>query len=141
MRRILFGLFVIGSGLTLCGCGRSDSLYSVRGKIRYRGEPAVGALITFVPQDTFRRTREPMAQAVVSEDGSFELAGPSGPGARPGEYVVLVEWKEGAGKTRGRSPALNAPDRLKKKYLNPDKPLLKATIEAKSNDLPPFEIE
>ena len=54
---------------------------------------------------------------------------------------MLVEWKEGAGRAKGRSPALSAPDRLKKRYLDPNKPLLTATVEAKKNVLPPFEVK
>jgi hypothetical protein len=81
-----------------------------------------------------------MPQGTVQDDGTFTLASPAGKGVPPGEYVVLVEWKEGAGKVKGRAPALGAPDRLKKKYLDPNHPLLTATVDGKTRSLPPFEL-
>jgi hypothetical protein len=123
------------------GCGNSSGVYPVSGKVLYRGEPAVGATVTFLRKGVTDRMQEQTPQGVVADDGTFSLAGPVGAGAQPGEYAVLVEWKEGAGKLKGRSPGLNAPDRLKKRYLNPDKPLLTATVEAKKNILPVFELQ
>src|SRR5262245_44874953 len=128
--------------LTAClaslGCGNGNGLYPVSGKVLHQGQPAVGATVTFVRRGGEPRN-EPTPQGVVGEDGTFALAGPAGNGASPGDYAVLVEWKEGAGKARGRAPALNAPDRLKRRYLDATRPLLKATVEAKPNRLPTFE--
>jgi hypothetical protein len=126
--------------LTCAGCGNSNGQFPVTGKVLQNGQPAVGATVTFLRKDADRRTESPV-QGVVAEDGSFTLAGPRGPGALPGEYVVLVEWKEGAGKTKGRAPALSAPDRFKGRYLDPYKPLLTAKIEPAANNLPPFELQ
>jgi hypothetical protein len=126
--------------LCCASCGDSAGLYPVSGKVLCRGEPAVGATVTFVRKDSADPFNEPTPQGVVQEDGSFTLAGPRGPGAPPGEYVVLVEWKEGAGNMRGRSPGLGAPDRLKKRYLDPHKPLLTATVEPTTNVLAAFEV-
>jgi hypothetical protein len=112
----------------------------VSGTVLYRGEPAAGATVTFVRKGVTNRMKEQTPQGVVGDDGSFSLASPAGDGAQPGDYAVLVEWKEGASKGKGRSPGLNAPDRLKKRYLDPNKPLLTATVEAKKNNLAPFEL-
>ncbi len=122
-------------------CGSSSGLYPVTGKVLFNGEPAVGATVAFLRKDSADPFKDSTPQGIVEEDGTFTLAGSAGEGAAPGEYVVLVEWKEGAGSQRGRAPALNAPDRLKKKYLDPKQPLLTATVEAKSNTLPPFEVK
>ena len=138
VRRFIVVLAAVGFVLA-AGCG-SGGLYPVTGKVLCNGQPAVGATVAFVRKDTVNRLDEQTPQGVVQEDGTFSLAGPSGKGVAPGEYVVLIEWKEGAGKARGRAPALNAPDRLKRKYLDPNKPLLTATVAAKSNHLPPFEV-
>jgi hypothetical protein len=135
---------VVGLGVVstlVIGCGNSAGLYPVSGKVTYQGEPAVGATVMFVRKGAADPLKEVTPQGVVGEDGMFTLSGPRGNGAVPGEYAVLIEWKEGAGKTKGRAPALNAPDRLKKKYLDPQKPLLTVTVEAKSNSLPPFELK
>jgi hypothetical protein len=122
------------------GCGDSSGTYPVNGKVLYHGEPAVGATVAFVRKGVSDRMHEQTPQGVVGEDGTFSLASPLGEGASPGNYAVLVEWKVGAGKTKGRSPGLSAPDRLKRRYLDPARPLLNATVEAKTNTLPPFEL-
>jgi hypothetical protein len=131
-------VFAVALACAACGSG---GLYPVKGSVTHKGQPAAGATVTFLKKSQTSGTREAVAQGVVGEDGTFELFGPAGKGAPPGEYVVLVEWKEGAGRARGRAPALNAPDRLKKRYLDADRPLLTASIEAKTNKLPPFEVE
>jgi hypothetical protein len=53
---------------------------------------------------------------------------------------VLIEWKEGAGKARGRSPGLNAPDRFRGRYMNPNKPAFEVEVKSAKNRLPPFEL-
>jgi hypothetical protein len=126
--------------LAVLGCGHANGPFPVTGKVLYKGEPAVGATVTFLRKEA-DRSRESPVQGVVRDDGSFTLAGPGGPGALPGEYVVLVEWKEGAGKMKGRAPALSAPDRLKGRYLDPNNPVLTAKIEPAANELPPFELQ
>jgi hypothetical protein len=131
---------IFGLALGCAGCG-SGGLYPVSGSVTHQGQPAVGATVTFLPKGQTDRSGAAVAQGVVSEDGTFQLASPAGKGLKPGEYVVLVEWKEGAGRAQGRAPALNAPDRLKKRYLDPARPLLTATVEAKTNKLPPFEVQ
>jgi hypothetical protein len=139
MRRLFVPLFAL---VALCcgACGNGAGLYPVDGKVLFGGSPAAGATVTFVRKGG-DPARESPPQGVVKEDGTFTLTGPAGPGATPGDYAVLVEWKEGAGKTRGRAPALSAPDRLKKRYLDPGRPLLTATVEAKTNTLPAFELK
>jgi hypothetical protein len=132
---------VTAACLAACaGCGNSSGQYPVSGKVLHDGQPAAGATVTFIRKgvDPFK---EPTPQGTVGDDGTFILTGPGGAGAAPGDYVVLVEWKEGAGAKRGRAPALGAPDRLKTKYLDPNKPQLTATVEPKSNSLPPFEVK
>jgi hypothetical protein len=135
--RVVFTAVIAACVAASAGCG-SNGRHPVSGKVLYNGQPAVGASVTFVRKGA--GTYHEAAQGIVQDDGTFTLAGPTGKGAPPGEYIVLVEWKEGAGKVKGRSPGLNAPDRLKKRYLDPIKPLLTATVETKTNQLPPFEL-
>jgi hypothetical protein len=138
----LIGLTVATVGVLTCaGCGNDTGLYPVSGKVLYKGQPAAGATVYFRHKGATESLHEQTPQGVVAEDGTFTLAGPAGHGALPGEYVVLVEWKDGAGKRKGRSPALNAPDRLKHRYLDPAKPLLQAEVKATTNQLPPFELQ
>jgi hypothetical protein len=132
---------VAGCALTSASCRPANGLYPVRGQVLFEGKPAAGATVWFLRKGATDPYQESTPQGVVQEDGSFTLAGPSGAGAAPGEYVVLVEWKEGAEKKRGRSPGLNAPDRLKGRYLNPRQPLLTATVASANNALPAFELK
>jgi hypothetical protein len=132
---------LVGWTFACSGCGNSSGIYPVSGKVLYHGVPAVGATVTFVRKGATERMQEQTPQGVVHDDGTFSLASPVGAGAPPGEYAVLVEWKVGAGKIKGRSPGLNAPDRLKRRYLDPAHPLLTATVEAKTNSLTPFELQ
>jgi hypothetical protein len=127
--------------LTCSSCGNQAGLYPVSGKVLFQGEPAVGATVTFVRRGSADPLHDPTPQGIVRQNGTFTLIGPAGEGAPPGDYIVLVEWKEGAGKARGRAPGLSAPDRLKRRYLDPKRPLLTATVDPKSNTLPPFELK
>ena len=141
MTKKFLALALAAWAISCTSCGNSAGLYPVAGSVTYRGGPAVGASVTFVKKGAADPAHDPTAQGTVEEDGSFTLTGPAGAGLPPGEYAVLVEWKEGAGKKKGRSPGLSAPDRLKHKYLDSVKPLLSATVEAKSNRLAPFELQ
>lgn len=138
--RSLVVLLVAAALAVSGGCGKRGDLFPVTGKVLYKGAPAAGATVTFVRKGSGDRLKERVPQGVVKDDGTFSLAGPLGAGAQPGEYAVLIEWKEGAGKVAGRSPGLSAPDRLGRRYLNPEKPLVTTTVEKKSNALPAFEL-
>jgi hypothetical protein len=127
----IFGLVLIVTAC-LSGCGDSNGLYPVRGKVLYKGEPAVGAAVYFHRKDAADPPQEQTPQGIVGKDGAFELAGANGKGALPGDYIVLIEWKDG---TRSK-----APDRLKGKYLDLKNPSFTAQVKPTSNDLPAFEI-
>ena len=128
--------FIFGSVLivTAClsGCGHSNGLYPVRGKVLYKGEPAVGAAVYFHRKDAADRLREQTLQGIVQQDGAFELAGAKGKGAIPGDYIVLIEWKEG--------PGIKTPDRFKGKYFHLKNPRFTAQVKPAKNELPAFEI-
>jgi hypothetical protein len=138
------------------GCGESNGLYPVRGRVEYKGEPAAGATVSFFPKDAAVAAKGLVPKAEVESDGSFRLAsGDLGEGAEPGRYAVLVEWREGplrthrldtaksVGKAAAREgkPLLIADDRLKGRYFDIAHPRLDAEVKAGRNDLPPFVIE
>jgi hypothetical protein len=119
-------------------CGNKNNIYPVSGKVMYKGSPASGATVFFCRKggDTMN---DHMIMGIVQGDGSFELVcGSMGKGAPPGQYNVLIEWKQVSGQRKG-SPQ-HGPDKFKGRYADPKHPLLRATVEAKTNDLPPFEL-
>lgn len=144
MRHFLFvGLALAGGILAASGCGGSNGVYPVSGKVLYKGDPATGATVYFHrkgDKGDGDRLREHIPQGIVGEDGSFTLASPAGAGAVPGEYAVLIEWKEGAGTLRGRGPGLDARDRFRGRYLNVQNPQFTAEVKAEKNRLAPFEL-
>ena len=141
MGKIVFSLMTAATlALSSAGCGNSNGLYPVSGKVLYKGEPAKGAAVYFHRKKGTDPPQTHTPQGVVQEDGTFTLASPIGNGALPGEYVVLIEWKKGAGKVRGRSPALTTPDRLRGGYMNPNRSPFQVEVKTKHNHLPPFEL-
>jgi hypothetical protein len=144
MNRALW--FVIA--LTCGACGGSNRLYPVQGKVLYRGEPAVGAVVTFHRSDTGDTAPDQVAQGVVGKDGTFRLltAG-RGEGAAAGAYDVLVEWTAGlpagplSARGRGGAGGRKGTDVLKGRYADRARPLLHAEVKRGHNDLPPFELK
>src|SRR5262245_3096245 len=87
--RWLFLLPVLGC----LSCSGADSLNPVQGKLLYKGQPMIGALVTFHPKGandvtTVRPT------GLVEPDGTFTLMTGTKEGAPAGDYVVTVIWSE-----------------------------------------------
>jgi hypothetical protein len=138
VRKVSWGL---AAALTLAcvSCGKGPKIYPVSGKVTWNGAPAAGAAV-FFRRPGGALQDDPLIMGVVGEDGSFEIVcGSLGKGAPLGEYDVLIEWKQALG--RGKGLAGRARDRLQGRYADPKHPLLRATVEARTNTLPPFELK
>jgi hypothetical protein len=126
------------------GCGSSNGRYPVYGKVLFKGEPAVGATVRFVPPNVPNRQAVPFLEGVVQSDGAFSMnSGQDGEGVPPGTYDVLIVWHDGphaVTKIRGAKPETQPPDRLHGFYANPKKPYFHAEIKSETNYLTPFEI-
>jgi hypothetical protein len=116
----------------------SNGLYPVSGKVTYKGQPAAGAAVFFQRQGG-DSLNDQLIMGIVQDDGTFTLVcGSQGKGAPPGEYDVLIEWKDS--RKRGRGPRQQMHDKLKGRYADRSRPRLHATIKAEANRLPPFEL-
>jgi len=149
---LIFGVAV--SLAIASGCGNSAGLVPVSGKVLYKGEPASGAVVYFHREGGSGSPAQPIPSGTVEDDGTFSLSSDNqGSGAKPGNYVVLIEWPDRAGdgvvpvKTRGktnlvqRSRVRSGPDRLGGRYFNIANPLLHAEVKPSWNRLEPFDLK
>jgi hypothetical protein len=132
-------LYLIAALAPACAsCSSRSNTYPVSGKVTYKGSPASGATVFFHHQGGDGMNADIM-MGIVQEDGAFEIVtGSPGKGVPPGAYDVLIEWKQVSGQGKGRPQ--RGPDVLKGRYADPLRPLLHATVEARANNLPPFEL-
>ena len=148
--------------LSVAGCSNQPAGYSrAFGKLSYKGEPAAGASLVFHLEGKPQSADLVVPSATVENDGSFELVSPTGGGAPPGKYKVLVSWPADSSSAEGptdskfntKKTASSAPnrrknkldsmakDRLKGRYLNVDTPLTTVEVKAETTDLGSLEIK
>ena len=138
----------------LAGCGSSNGLVPVNGRVLYKGQPAVGARLHFHRQDAAPTAQPaPIPWAIVDDEGRFVLtAGDLGQGAPAGRYAVLVSWPEDrevgpspvvgtTGRRRGPAADRSSNDRLKGRYLDLTTPRIVAEVKPGSRELDPFELD
>jgi hypothetical protein len=135
----------LAAGLAGCGGnGKGVTLYTVRGKVLYKGEPAAGADVVF--QLKIDKSKDPIRPTgKVRSDGTFLLSSfRSDDGAPAGDYNVLVRWyKEGkVGREKGKKRGHNVPvDFLQDRYADPVSSRFTATVKSEATELGPFEIK
>lgn len=137
MRKFVLTLAAL-LAMTCSSCG-SKNLFPVSGRVTCKGAPAAGAVVFFhrAGGDTMN---DHQVMGVVQEDGSFELVcGSLGKGAPPGEYDVLIEWKQPGEQATGRSR--RGPDRLNGRYADLKEPRFHVVVKTARNELAPFEVE
>ena len=136
MRKAMFCLVAVL--VSACGSSENNNIYPVSGKVTYKGSPASGATVFFYRQGV-DPMNEHMIMGIVKEDGSFELVcGSLGEGAPPGEYDVVIEWKQVSGQSNGHPR--HGPDKFQGRYADPKHPRIHAAITAQRNDLAPFDL-
>ena len=153
LKRVFLAVVGTACAFAAPGCGNSAGLFPVSGKVLYKGEAARGAVVYFQRHGGADPSHNLVPFGIVGDDGSFSLYSDGlGSGALPGTYTVLVEWRDGTGngvvpvKGKGqaklvkRSRMRSGPDRLKGRYLDVSKPLLRAEVKPGPNELTPFEL-
>lgn len=133
--RLSFGPMLVLVGLLLpMGCGESGPRkYPVSGTVTVNGKPAALVRVQFRHADQTLPGNLKTPMGMTDETGAFQLS-TSGDkdGAVPGDYTVTFEWMS--------ANELSAYDKLGGKFASPAASQFKATVEAKSNQLAPFEI-
>jgi hypothetical protein len=122
--------------LVASGCGGSENTktYPVKGKLEVNGQPAGGVTLVFIT-DPPDETKTYIPMAVTESDGSFSVSTfRSKDGAPAANYKVSLFWPEWR-----KGFKISSTDRLNKEF-DGNKTPLKATVEAKDNELPPFQI-
>jgi len=123
------------------GCGGPEppeQVFPVAGEVFVKGRPADGAVVTFFKVGADLTSGQP--SATVQPDGSFKLTSylPED-GASEGDYQVAISWRETVGGSLS-DPELG-PEKLPKKYLNPESSGLQVSVSSTANKLPAFEIK
>ncbi|MBI2824436.1 MAG: hypothetical protein HYX69_07100 [Planctomycetia bacterium] len=130
--------------VVVAGCGDAvperPVLHAVSGRLTVAGQPAAGVTINFLPAAATKSAAGGTAfvpTATTQADGSFEVGtfGP-GDGAPEGEYTVTAVWT-----TANDSDDRPSVDRLKGRYADPARSGLTASINAGTNELPPFQLK
>jgi hypothetical protein len=121
----------------LAGCAKSTRkpVFPARGQVFIDGKPVAGATVFFVPVEIDPDGIAPFG--VTDATGAFTLTTYlTFDGAPAGEYVVTIR---APGPPRSTDEE-QGPDRLKGRYNDATKPKLRATIEKKPNEIPPFQL-
>lgn len=118
--------------LTALGCGRSDTLTPVRGRVFFCGQPLAGGTIVFTP-DLERGGHGSLACGEIDAEGRFSLHTGDQAGATPGWHRVTIA-PPAPPVTPGRQ-AVPPPIDLPRSYSDPDQSgLLREVQSGKSNE-------
>lgn len=123
-------LFIIAMAHSL-GCGdkpQTKQFVPAEGVVTLDGKPAIGVVVTFVPEDTTGG----VAAGRADKKGVFHLQSfPTDEGIRPGRYRVVISPAETGGYTA--RPALDgAVSRLPSRYFTPNTTPLEVTIPSEN---------
>jgi hypothetical protein len=125
----------------IMGCGKTEpervAVFPAAGKVTFKGEPTVGAVVTLHPKAPLEKV--PTPRASVGTDGSFKITTfNSADGAPEGEYVLTVSWykpvKVGPDMTSG-------PNVIPAKYTNAQTSDIVVKIAAGDNTLDPIQLK
>lgn len=130
---------------TGCGSAEAENLrevYPVTGKVFYKGEPIPDGMVSLTPVTSTNDEKPFYApRGTVDENGMFNISTYStGDGAPPGEYKVSFTWV-GSLKGVSEDEEDKLPEKLPRKYTNPETSGITVTVQNRDNLLPPFELE
>lgn len=113
---ILSAALLLGLG---CSKGPKTPTVPVSGTIKYKGDPVAQATVGFVIKTATEGKTQHPARGVTDDQGRYTLStyiNPNEyPGAPPGDYIVTVSKREGAG---GGGGEINYEELYKKQMAN-----------------------
>lgn len=131
----VFWVSFVCAFLPLSCQSRFRPTYPVRGKVSFEGKPTPGARVFFTYLDA---PEDPIVKpmATVDDDGNFILSTyRKEDGAPAGSYSVTIIWLP-----KGYQGPLEKANKLPAHYASDDTSGLKATVDPKENELPPFAL-
>lgn len=135
----LLALFAAGCGE---GQPKREPVFPVRGEVYVNGQPAGGAMVSFVPLGDRDNPRARRSQGRAGADGVFQLTTyDKDDGAPEGNYVVTVYWPGAkAARPGGDDDETLPPDRLQLRFAMPAGSVLRARIAGKPTRLPRVDL-
>jgi hypothetical protein len=129
--------------LTQASCRAKPSrapVFPVRGKVFYRGQPAAGALVFFLPLHDALADKP---HGKVDAAGAFEISTYRlNDGAPPGEYAVTILWPGPNPHSNGEGDEDNqGPDQLGGRYTSGTNSTWHVKVAEQPIELDPFELE
>jgi hypothetical protein len=143
LRFRLLGGWSLATLLSLLSVSCSSSgLNPVRGKVTYKNQPLVGALVTFHPKGKADTTTVP-STGLTKEDGTFVLVTGDREGAPAGDYVITVICSEQLPSKPGAisTGPPETRDKLNGAYADRDKSTITVTVKAGENQIDPFDLK
>ena len=140
-RVIFFAVLVLAASI---GCNshkgpwEDRDVFPVEGQLLIKGKAAEGVQLTFHPTDPEQQSRP---HGVTDAEGKFSMrTNRDDDGAPAGDYVVTLYWPKLSGKKLADEPHA-PPDRLGRRFLDPKKSSLRATVTEGPTVLPTIEIK
>jgi hypothetical protein len=99
---LLACFFLLGGG-----CGKSETLYPVSGKVTLGTAPMTGGIVTYIPDESKGNKSKHSPTGKIGSDGTYTLTTEGKPGAPAGHYKVTVSGEMpgmGGGTTPGEAP-------------------------------------
>ncbi|HTN75911.1 MAG TPA: hypothetical protein VL096_11720 [Pirellulaceae bacterium] len=146
-KHVCWSSLTLSAILLLVGCGGGvPRCYPVSGSVTVQGRPAVGAIVILHPEGGSEALQKLRPYGTVDEFGKFQLnCNAPGDGAPAGNYKVTIVWEAAdadpvAPASTDPEAVVMVPDRLGGKYSKPESTSLRATVDSRATELPPFQL-
>jgi len=110
LSRFLVAIPLAAFFLGVAGCGKSEPLYPVSGKVTHNKAPLKGGIITFLPDESKGNKSKFSPSGKIDNEGNYTLMTDGRAGAPAGHYKVTVNTEmPGMAATTPGDPGKPAP--------------------------------